>query len=161
MEFPYYTDLEWFHGVLYCGNDPLKDTSLTSCILWVRYLKKISKKTNRYFLYHCWSVCTGSCLSCYLFLHTCCINPTRSCMRKSCEPGQHEWHDEQWSLWVCVYSVCVCVWTVSPFQAVFWSGTSYALVKTVGSWVGSREWGQIWSSTCLRRTKKWKSLVNI
>lgn len=60
-----------------------------------------------------------------------------------------------------VYSVCVCVWTVSPFQAVFWSGTSYALVKTVGSWVGSREWGQIWSSTCLRRTKKWKSLVNI
>lgn len=55
-----------------------------------------------------------------------------------------------------VYSVCVCVcvWTVSPFQAVFWSGTSYALVKTVGSWVGSREWGQIWSSTCLRRTKK-------
>lgn len=68
-----WTHLERLHWVLYSGNHPLKDTNKTFCLSF------------------CISVCVKYMYACLCdmshvhVLHTCCINPTNSCMRKSCK----------------------------------------------------------------------------
>lgn len=94
--------------------------------------------------------------------HTCCIKPTRSCMRNSCEG------DPSQKMWVLLFFSQQCdnwegerwAWALSPARRASSSGTSCVSAAIAGSWAGSRGSERTRSSTCLASKRQSRSQHN-